>query len=249
MPVMDEFKKEREEIRQKSLKEKLAYFFDYYKWHTLAATVLLAAAISLIIQLVNQKDCVLYICLMNTMTSSNMDDYVQSFEEYIGIDRSDYEVTLDTSMYIEIGGTDSATAASFQKLAVYIASGDLDLMITSPEIIQYYVDQKIFYDLRKVLTPDQIALYEPYFFYVDQTIVDAVIETEANGDFYEGEYSDPRQPEAMEDPVPVGIFLDDCLRFKENILFGDEENVLCVIVTSSHIETGLKFIDFIMQEP
>lgn len=249
MPVMDEFKKEREAIRQKSLKEKLAYFFDYYKWHTLAVIVLLAVAVSMIIRAVNRKDCALYVCLLNSMAIDQTDDYLQSFEEYAGIDRSKSEVRFDTSMAIEIGGRDQITATSFQKLAIYTASGDLDLIVITPELIHYYVDQKIFYDLRQVLTPEQTALYEPYFFYVDQTIVDAMIKAADRGETYEAEFSDPRQPETMEIPVPVGIFLDDCPKFKENVLFGDEEIVLSVLINSSNIETGLKFIDFVMQEP
>lgn len=246
---MDEFKKEREAIKQKGLKEKLAYFFDYYKWHTLAAIILIAAVVSLIIHMVNRKDCALYVCLLNSMAIDRTDDYLQSFEEYAGVDRSQSEVIFDTSMAIEIGGRDQTTASSFQKLAIYIASGELDLIVLSPELVHYYVDQRIFYDLRQILTPAQITLYESYFFYVDQTIVDAQIEAQQKGETYEADFSDPRQPETMENPVPVGIFLDDCPKLKENVLFGDEEIVLSVLINSSELETGLKFIDFIMQEP
>lgn len=249
MPVMDEFKKEREAIRQKSLKEKLAYFFYYYKWHTLIAVILLIGAFHLISQMVNRKDCALYVCLMNTMPSDKTEDYVQSFEKYAGIDRSKSEVLFDTSMAIEIGGRDQLTATSFQKLAVYTAAGDLDLIITKPDLIYYYVDQQIYRDLRQLLTPEQYALYEPYFFYVDQAIVDILTDAQDKGETYEAVFSDPRQPETMENPVPVGIFLDECSKLKESVQFGNEENVLAVISTSSHVETGLKFIDFIMQEP
>ena len=247
MPVMDEFKEERNMIKQKSLKEKISYFFDYYKWHTLAVIAILAAAVSMIIHWANMKDCALYVCLLNTMTSNQTKDYVQRFEEYAEIDRADYEVTFDTSMYIEIGGRDSVTATSFQKLAIYTAAGDLDVIVTDPEIIEYYVDQGIFYDLRQILSPEQIALYEPRFFYVDQVIVDAIQAADARGESYEAVFSDPRQPETMENPVPVGIFLDDCQGLKENVQFFDEEIVLTVVINSSNVETALKFIDFVMQ--
>ena len=247
MPLMDEFKEERNAIKQKGLKDKLAYFFDYYKWHTVAVIVITAAVISMIIHLVNRKDSALYICLLNTISYSRTEDYVQRFEEYAGIDRADYEVTFDTSMYIEIGGRDSVTATSFQKLTVYTAAGDLDMIITDPEIIEYYVDQGLFYDLRQILSPEQMALYEPYFFYVDQVIIDAIQEAEARNETYDAVFSDPRQPEAMKDPIPVGIFLDDCQGLKENVQFFDEEIVLSVLINSSNIETALKFIDFVMQ--
>lgn len=247
MPVMDEFKEERNAIKQKSLKDKISYFFDYYKWHTVAIIAILAAAVSMIIHWVNMKDSALYICLLNTMTFSQTKDYIQRFEEYAEIDRADYEVTFDTSMYIEIGGRDSVTATSFQKLAVYTAAGDLDVLITDPEIIEYYVDQGMFYDLRQILSSEQMTLYEPYFFYVDQAVLDAIQDAEARDETYDAVFSDPRQPEAMENPIPVGIFLDDCQRLKENVQFFDEENVLSVLINSSNVETALKFIDFVMQ--
>lgn len=247
MPVMDEFKEERKAIRQKTLKEKISYFFDYYKWHTVAVVVIVAAVISMIVHFVNLKDCSLYVCLLNTISSGQTEDYVQRFEEYAEIDRDEYEVTFDTSMYIEIGGRDSVTATSFQKLTVYTAAGDLDVIITDPEIIEYYVDQGLFYDLRQILSPEQTALYEPYFFYVDQVIIDAIQEAEARDETYDAVFSDPRQPEAMKNPIPVGIFLDDCQGLKENVQFFDEEIVLSVLINSSNIETALKFIDFVMQ--
>ena len=247
MPVMDEFKEERNAIKQKSLKDKISYFFDYYKWHTVAIIAILAAAVSMIIHWVNMKDSALYICLLNTMTFSQTKDYIQRFEEYAEIDRADYEVTFDTSMYIEIGGRDSVTATSFQKLAVYTAAGDLDVLITDPEIIEYYVDQGMFYDLRQILSSEQMTLYEPYFFYVDQAVLDAIQDAEARDETYDAVFSDPRQPEAMENPIPVGIFLDDCQRLKENVQFFDEENVLSVLINSSNVESALKFIDFVMQ--
>ena len=249
MPVMDEFKAERETIKQKSTKEKISYFFDYYKWHTVAVVVILAAAISLIVHLVNLKDRALYVCLLNATAFDQTDNYIQHFEEYAGIDQSEYEAIFDTSMSIEIGGRDTVTATSFQKMAVYTAAGDLDVIITNPEIIEYYVEQGLFYDLRQLLSPEQIALYEPYFFYVDQVVLNAIQDANDRDETYDAVFSDPRQPEAMTDPIPVGIVLDDCQRLKESVLFGDEELVLSVIINSSNVETALKFIDFVMQEP
>lgn len=249
MPLMDEFKEERQAIRQKGLKEKLSYFFDYYKWHTLAIIVAAAAAITLTVHLVNRKDCALYVCLLNAAETSGTKQYKQQFEEYAGIDRSDYEAVFDTSMFIELGGKDRLTGVSYQKMTVYIAAGDLDILVSSPEIIESYAQREIFFDLREILSPRQAALYEPYFFYADRTVMDAMREATENGLTYEAALPDPRHPEAMEEPVPVGIFLDGCPRLKENIMFGDETQVLSVISNSAHIETALKFIDYLLQEP
>lgn len=249
MPLMDEFREERQAIRQKSLKEKLSYFFDYYKWHTVAVITLVAVVISLTVHLINRKDCALYVGLLNTAELEQTETYRQQFEEYAGIDSSEYEAIFDTSMLIQPGGRDQMSAVSYQKLTAFTAAGDLDVLICSPDITEFYVGRGIFCDLRDILSPEQTALYESRFFYVDQTVLDAIQEASKKGEDYEPVFSDPGNPEAMENPVPVGICLDDCQRLKESIHFTDDTQVLSVISNSSKIDTALKFIDYVLQEP
>ena len=249
MPLMDEFREERQAIRQKSLKEKLSYFFDYYKWHTVAVITIVAVVISLTVHLINRKDCALYVCLLNAAELDQAAQYKQQFEEYAGIDRSDYEAVFDTSMYIQLGGRDQMTATSYQKMTVYTAAGDLDVLICTPEITEFYVGRGIFCDLRDILSPEQTALYESRFFYEDQTVLDAIQEAREKGEDYEPAFSDPGNPEAMENPVPVGICLDGCQKLKDSILFNDDTQVLSVLANSSKKDTALQFIDYVLQEP
>ncbi len=248
MPVMDEFKEERASLKQKSLKEKISYFFYYYKWHTLAVIVILIAAVSLIHTIATRKSCVLYVSLLNTAVNDSTEDYLKNFTEYAGFDTKDYETIFDTSMFIDIGGRDDITATSMQKMAIYIGAGQLDVLAATHDIMEYYVDQKIFTDMRLLLSPEQISRYSPYFFYVDQTVVDAVIAANERGEDYNAVFSDPRHPEDMENPVPIGIYLNDCKKLKSNLRFGDEEIIMSVIANSSNTDTAVKFIDYVMQE-
>ena len=247
MPLMDEFKEEREAIKQKGLKEKFAYFFYYYKWHVVAVAVVAAVVISLISHFINRKPWAVYICLINATPGAQSEEYIESFAEYAGIDTDHYEAVFDTSLYIDPNMTDSATANSMQKLAVYIFSADLDVMVSEPAVIERYTNRQTFYDLRDLLNPEQLAFYEPYFYYVDQTVIDAITAADDKGQSYDGGYPDPRQPDAMENPIPVGIYLDDCPQLREHFYFPSEELVLGVFINSSKTETALQFLDFIMQ--
>lgn len=246
MPVMDEFKEEREAIKQKGLKEKIAYFFYYYKWHVVAVVAVAAIVVSLISHLLNRKPWAVYICLINSSPYTQSEEYIESFAEYAGIDTDQYELIFDTSLYIDLGGTDSVTASSLQKLAIYISASDLDVMISEPAVIERYTYRQVFYDLRNLLTPEQIAFYEPCFYYVDQAVVDAVSESDDKGQLYDGGYPDPRQPDAMENPIPVGIYLDNCPQLREHFYFPSEELVWGVFINSSKTETALQFLEFIM---
>lgn len=223
MPVMDEFRKEREELKQKSLKERLSYFIYYYKWHTVAVVALIAMTVSIVTNIVTRKDSAFYVCLLNTLDTSQSEEYVQSFAEYAGIDTKEYEVTFDTSMMISDDGRDEISIATYQRLTVYTAAGDMDALIAPPEIMERYAAEEVFYDLRDLLTPEETALYAPYFYYVTDR--------------------------ETGNSIPIGIRLDSCQRLKENYLLGSNEMLVGVYINSKNVGNAVKFIEFIMQEP
>lgn len=223
MPVMDEFRKEREELKQKGFKEKLSYFLYYYKWHTLAVIAIIAMIVSIVTNIVTSKETAFYICLLNTFDIPQSEDYVQSFAEYAGIDTEKYEVEFDTSMAIRDDGRDDISIATYQRLAVYTAAGDMDAIISPPDIVERYAAEGVFYNLRNLLTPEEAALCEPYFYYA----------------------ADPETGES----VPVGIHLDNCQTLKDNFLLGSDDMIIAVYINSPNVETAVKFIEFIMQEP
>lgn len=249
MPVMDEFKKERDELKQKGLKEKLSYYIYYYKWHTLAVIAIIAMVISIISNIVNHKDCAFYAGLINSADTVQSKEYVQSFAEFAGIDTNEYDVFFDTTMAINGDGRDDISISTYQRLTIYTAAGDMDILIAAPEIVERYAYNEVFYDLRDLLSSKEAALCEPYFYYIDQSVVNAVAEAQDSGQEYEAVYPDPRHPEEMKDPIPVGLFLDDCKQLKENFFFASEELVLGVYINSKNVDTVVKFIEFIMQEP
>lgn len=249
MPVMDEFRKEREELKQKSLKERLSYYIYYYKWHALTVIAVIAIIISLISNMLSRKDCAFYACLLNSVDMPQSEEYVQSFADYAGIDTNEYDAIFDTTMSINDDARNEITLTTYQTLTVYIAAGDLDILIAAPEVAERYANEQIFYDLRDLLTPEMISLCEPYFYYVDQAIVNAALEAKNNMPDYEAVYPDPRHPEKMEVPIPVGLYLDDCKKLKENFYFGNDEPVLGVLINSPHVGAAVKFIEFIIQEP
>lgn len=61
MAVMDEFKEEREALKNGTPRQKLAYFWYYYKWHVIIALVVIIMIVSFIKQLTDRKDP-LFLC-------------------------------------------------------------------------------------------------------------------------------------------------------------------------------------------
>lgn len=249
MPVMDEFQKERDAVRNGTPKQKLSYFVYYYKWYVIAAVLILLAVISLAVHFANQKETAFYACLLNAAPGENAEQYIQSFTEYAGIDTDAYETDFDTSIIIsETQGNPETLAAASQQLMIYIAAGNLDVMLTDTNSIRHYANADLFYDLRDFLTPEQLKLYEPYFYYVDWSVVQELKQSmpDSENDFIPA-YPDPRKPEEMEQPVPVGIFLKKDCALTDNYYFLSDDVVLSVLSNTGRSQTASRFIDFVMQ--
>ena len=87
MALRDEIKAGRKELMENgSLKDKIAYFFDYYTLHTVVIAAVLIFAISFIYQQVTKPDIVLNGLLLNVLSFEEGDpveDLRTGFMEYI----------------------------------------------------------------------------------------------------------------------------------------------------------------------
>lgn len=253
MPVMDEFREEREALKHGTFKQKLSYFVYYYKWHVIVVAAVLFFAVSIIYQMVTQKDTVFYVAMINGMELADPEEHAASFAKYAGIDTDAYEMMFDTSMRIDLSDVNSLTEdtmTSNQKLMVYIAAQEIDLLISDELNIGSHAYGDTFYDLREILSPEQIAAYEPYFYYMDQTVAEQRREQDIFDENFDGSinFPDGRHPESMQDPIPVGLYLDDAKMLNDNFYFPGESAIVGVVGNSPHLENALKYIDFIMQE-
>ena len=250
MPVMDEFREEREALKHGTLKQKFRYFLDYYKWYVVAAVAIVGFAASMIYNMVTRKDMAFSVSLINAFDIGSGDEYLASFAEYAGIDTEEFDIMADSSMQIDYTSTDQNTAASIQKLMVLVAAGEIDALLSDEAVIEQYAYSETFYDLRDVLTAEQLDAYGPYLFYMDQAVADAVSEAQMDPNYESTampERPDPRKPEAMEQPVPVGICLGEAQALNETYVFLSGEGILAVPATSPHLETVSQYVDFLLQ--
>lgn len=257
MAVMDEFKEERAALKNRPFKERLSYFWEYYKWYVIGIVCVVLFVGSFVHQIVTKKDTALYAVMLNASTLNPLDaddPYALEYAEYADIDLNEYDIFFDTSFHISESGMDQNSYTSLQKLSVYTAAADLDVMITDTDSFRRYAYSYTLHDLRNFLSPEKIAELEPYFYYVDQKVVDE-IET-ANSkldDTYVPVYADPTKPEEMETPIPVGIYLDGNAKLRENYYFRGEEGaaehvVMGIFCNTKRSENVLKFLDFVFEE-
>ncbi|MCM1569570.1 MAG: hypothetical protein NC081_09000 [Roseburia sp.] len=246
MPVMDEFKEEREALKNGTFKEKLMYFIYYYKWHVLAVIIIAAIVISLLHAFLSRKDIAFYGVFLNAVETGANPDYSSDFGNAMGIDLEEYDVYFDSTVFIDMTKMDEATVASSQKIMVYLAAGDLDMIVTDTGSLEHYAYLDTLTDLRTLLSPEQTEKYEPYFYYVDKKIV---TERAAAVDSMDMEYvpvypENPFDPSSMAEPVPVGICMDSCEVLRENYRFKEGNLVFGVFVTSKHTDLALEYLEY-----
>jgi len=248
MPVMDEFKEERAALKNAPFKEKFAYFCDYYKWQVIVTIAIVVFVVTLIVQIVTRKEIVFYAAVVNGLEMPSAEEYVQGFSDYAGVDTDTSQVLLDASLQMDFKTMSKTTISASQKLVAYIAGKDIDILIADETIMENYANNETFYDLREFLSPEQYAKYEPYFYYIDQAVVDEKnAAMSAMDTSYVASYPDPRDPDAMQNPVPVGIYLDNAVELREKYYYADETDIiLSVIANTERSEITSKFIDFVL---
>ena len=247
MPVMDEFREEREAMKQKSFKEKLQYFVDYYKWHVIGGVLLAAFAISLIHSFVTHKDFAFYCAFLNAYQTPAADTFREDFAARAGIDLEKYEVMLDTDLYLSDDAYDQNNVGTIERLMVYIAAGDIDVMAGDVNSMNRYAYNGTFMDLRQLLPEELQTILEPYYYYIDASLADEIARQQEIGNIdYAPQYpAEPSDPAGMEDPVPVGLYIQDCPRIQESFIFQENNAIMCVVANAEDTNTVLEYIRFI----
>lgn len=250
MPVMDEFREEREALKNAGLKEKWQYFLDYYKWYVIGGVIAIIFFGTLIRDMVNSKDWIFYGFFINAYNTDEASDaFFNGFAEKSQLDLENYVADIDDTIRIDIHNLNEITISSNEKMTIYLAAGDLDFIAADETTFSHYATDETFFDITTILTPEQLEKYEPYIYYVDMAEVRARNEASLNGTFdkYVKKEYDHHSPEGLEDPVPVGLYIGDCEQITKHYTFNEESVVIGIPLNTSHLETTLTFIDYIFE--
>lgn len=208
----------REEQRQAlstmNFKEKLAYFWDYYKIHTLAVICVTAILVSFVRQIAANKPYAFYATLINAVTDEENTDtsviWENEFQEFAGIDADAYRVCIDTTFSISANGSSQYEAAYRQKLVAMMQTGDIHAIVADTETFENYAHLKTFYNLSDLFTEEELAPYADLLYYTDAAAFDedsgsTLTEMDAAQKAFYEKIIDHSDPSAMEKPIPVGI--------------------------------------------
>ncbi len=250
MAVMDEFREEREALKNADLKTKWRYFLDYYKWYVIGGVAVIFFIGSYVHSALTAKDYVLTGYFLNTYVDTVKNtEFASTFAEAAGINSDKYDLMLDTSLQFTPGSLDETSYAAQQKLMVMIAAKEVDFIAADETAFLQYASTDTFFDLREIYTEEELEKFCEYIYYIDMDVVrekEAIIDSGNFEDYVAPEY-DHFVPEEMGDPVPMGLCIQDSPKIKDTFYFKDGPVPMAVIVNTQHLETTKIFIDYMFE--
>lgn len=125
--VSDEIKAQRKKLAGKTPKEKLLYFWEYYRIPALVIILVIAFAGNLIYTIATAKDSVLSALFINGYSEMDTEAFMNGFNEYAGIDTKEYTTSLEMNFTIQEEAMDQYTMANVQKLMALVAAKEIDV--------------------------------------------------------------------------------------------------------------------------
>ena len=212
MIFIDRIKEDWEKVKDKPAKEKWEFFWDYYKIPAICILLALVLMVQGVFSASNRKEVVFSGFALNCKISLDEDPFWNGFYEVAGIDVETQSVGCSSDMQI-VEGQNQLNSDTIQKIIASCSVREADFVIGDPYAFQYcaYTSQKLFTDLREILDAETLEKYADRIYYIDETILDilnAPVGQQIEPNVLEYP-QDPKKPETMKKPIPVGIDVSD----------------------------------------
>jgi len=257
MALKDEIKAGRKELLENgSLKDKIAYFFDYYTLHTVVIAAVLIFVFSFVYQQVTKPDIVLNGLVLNVLNIDEGDpveDLRNEFMKYIDMDEKKYDISLNSSLVVNMGSASHQAQYSdyeaSQAIMVQCAAGTVDFISSPLSAILNYGYGDLFVNLEDILSEEEMEKYKPYLLYVDLAVIDKkneAIDNDQNADAIP--CPDPTKPEEMEKPIPVFIDVTKCEKMANIYSYSSDTLAVAVAVNAPNPDRISDFLAYLFDE-
>ena len=230
MALMDEFKEERESIKNKPFKEKVGYYWYYYKWRLIIPIIIFIIGFNLISTIVNKPKIILdgmFINISDFNRLEQLDLYTQNFVQSLDLDPSKYSIAYNPNhTYIseekkaimpEEAIDPSANKYAIQNVVAGLGSKSLNFIIGPSDSLLEIDSNQLFTDLSEILTDEQQQAYASYYIYLED-----------------------------EERLPILLDIQHCEELMD--IYGNPDIPLAIGIVgdSEEMDMMLKFIDYIM---
>lgn len=256
-----ETKEQHAKMKNRPLKERIAYFVEYYKWQVLVTVGFTFLAVAIIHAFITAKDYCFSAMIVNSV---NIDGELMGddFGQYAGLDLKKYDCFIDSTVKESLTSAEQSDIAASTKFTALIGSADLDVTVFDSELFYKKALNDVFLDLTEVLTAEQLSRLESKIYYIDyaeirkadedtqKMLIDMELLNRERGSFEEQleDLEEHLHPENMVEPMAVGIVIDDCSMVATLGAYYDTIPVLGIIGNTQRLDAAVKFIDYIYDE-
>lgn len=221
----DEIREQNAKLKDAPLKDKIAYYKEYYLKATLA---ILAAAIFIgyiaYTMITAPDDTAFAAYFFNNTGDSSSTELLDSFVDYAGIDTKKHDAYIDASMHYG-DAADNMTGYGYvdlEKSMAVIAAKELDVLVGDQSTFDYYCKSEVFSDITTVLPDDLMEQFKDKLYYYTN--------------------------EETNETLPLGIDVSDAPKLQEYHYYDGITAYFGFIVNSDSVDNAIAFLRYIYEE-
>lgn len=219
----DEIREQNAKLKNAPLKEKLAYFKEYYLKMTLVVIAAIVLVGSIIYSMLTSPSETAFAAYFYNNTGDSSDTgLIDGFVEYAGIDTKKSNAYIDTTMHYSPDGQNLDAYAMLEKSMAVVTTAELDVVIGDADTIEYFSHSECLHDITTVLPQDLLDQFKDKLYYAKLGESDEL--------------------------TPVGIYVTDSPKLNEYHYYTDGEPVLGIIVNSNSLDNAVAFLRYLYMD-
>lgn len=239
-----------QKVKDMPAKEKWEFFWDYYKIQAICILVAIVLIVQFISTVANQKEIAFSGFCVNSKISLDEDLLWDGFYEATGIDSHTQTVACYADLQI-VPGQIQLNNNSVQRIIAGCAVQDTDFIAGDPYSFQVcaYTSQQLFADLREVLDEQTLEKCAGRIYYIDKAIIDVLnspVGEQVEPDALEYP-KDPKNPESMKNPIPVGIDVSDREDLQKAYYLDGTTIYVGAVRSTARPELTKQFIEYLLK--
>lgn len=221
--MRDEIREQNAKLKNAPLKEKIAYFQEYY----LKTTILMAIGVIFVgylayTILTAPSDTAFAAFFFNDTGDSSSTELIDGFTEYMNIDTAKHEAYIDANMNYAVDSNNYETYVGLEKSMAVISTGELDVIVGDTDTLDYFARNECLHDITSVLPDDLLAQFADSLYYARTGEDDEL--------------------------TPVGVYVTDSPKLNQYCYYVNREPVLGIVINSNSLDNAIAFLRYIYME-
>lgn len=244
MTIRESIRSHRDAVKNQNIKVKLAYFWEYHGIKTVVLLVIASILIYLFVDIITQKEPGNVSVFFGASEISSSEAFLDEFARFANLNLEKYDVAIQLCPGIQLDG--AITEEVYQTIEGFttmVATNTVDHIAADTDLFLYFSYLGFTADLRLFFNETQISMLGESINYIDGNLLRQYQSTEITIDY--NHFPDPKRPEDMIDPIPVGIDLSAATdAFHNTYSFAGDDAVIGICGTSERMMTAVAFIKF-----